>query len=119
MTRQPRVGPRIPVELPVEIVWKGPAGNSHHLVGKTGNISGNGLFFMVGKKLRRTTPISITVELPSEVTQVPLVLRCRGRVVRWNRPHEKPGMGAIIDDYELRPVQRRGAGANVRRSRAV
>ncbi len=119
MTRQPRVGPRIPVELPVQIIWKGPAGDSQTLVGKTGNISGNGLFLVVGKKLRRTTPISITVELPSEVTQVPLELRCWGRVVRWNRPHEKPGMGAIIDDYELRPVSRGGASAPARRSRAV
>ncbi len=119
MTKQPRGGPRIPVEFPVEIIWKGPSGDSRHLTGKTSNISSNGLFVVVGKKLRRTTPISLTVELPSDVTPVPLQLRCWGRVVRWNRPHEKPGMGAIIDDYELRPVQRRGEGANVRRSRAV
>ncbi len=117
MTRQPRAGPRIPVELPVEIMWKGPAGVSQQVAGRTGNISGNGLFLVVDKRLRRETPIRITVELPSEVTQVPLQLKCWGRVVRWNRPHEKPGMGAIIDDYELRPLSRKGAGTSVRRSR--
>jgi hypothetical protein len=75
------------------------------------------LFLVVRKRLRRSTPITITVELPLEYTKVPLELHCRGRVVRWNQPEEQPGMGAIIDDYELRRMHRRGSAAADRRSK--
>ena len=103
---QPRAGIRIPVELPVEVRWKSRSGNNRQVQGKTGNISGNGLFVKVPVRARRRTPITMTVFLPGGVGQAPVELLCQGRVVRWSRPGELPGMGAIIEDYEFRPAHR-------------
>ena len=98
------------MELPVEIRWKSRAGSPKQAMGKTGNISSNGLFIEVPVRLSRATSVKIKVLLPPEVTQVPLELLCQGRVVRWNREGQVQGLGAVIDEYELRPVTRTGSG---------
>jgi hypothetical protein len=98
------------MELPVEIRWKSRTGVRRQAAGKTGNISGSGLFIEVPARLPRATSVMIKVQLPSEVTQVPLELLCQGRVIRWHRGGEVQGLGAVIDDYELRPVSRVGSG---------
>jgi hypothetical protein len=100
----PRAGFRIPVELPAKVRWKSGAGTRRQVEGKTGNISGNGLFLTVPVRPRRKTPVTVTVFLPAEITQTHLELLCQGRVVRWSQPGEVPGVGATIEDYELRPV---------------
>ena len=107
---QRRISKRIPMELPVEIQWKGRAGSQRHAMGKTGNISGSGLFIEIATRLHRATSVKIKVLLPREVTQVQLELLCEGRVVRWNRHGQVQGLGAVIDEYELRPVSRTGSG---------
>ena len=104
--RHPRTGFRIPVELPVEVRWKSRSGKSRQVQGITENISGNGLFLKVPVRPHQKTTITMTVIIPAKVAQVPLELLCQGRVVRWSRPGELPGMGAIIDDYEFRPTHR-------------
>jgi hypothetical protein len=104
--RQSRAGSRIPVELPAEVRWKSRSGNFRQVEGMTGNISASGLFLSVPVRPHLKTQVTIRVSLPVEVTQIPVELLCRGRVVRWSRPKELPGLGAIIDDYELRPAHR-------------
>ena len=98
------------MELPVEIQWKSRAGHLKQATGKTGNISGGGLFIEIPIRLHRATSVSIKVVLPPEVTKVPLELLCQGRVVRWNQHGQVQGLGAVIDEYELRPVPRTGSG---------
>lgn len=110
---QRRTGKRIPVELPVEIRWKSKAGSLHHALGKTGNISGSGLYIEVAARLHRATSVMIKVKLPSEVTKVPLELLCQGRVVRWKQDGPVQGLGAVIDEYELRPVKKGGSGVKL------
>jgi len=100
----------MPMELPVEIQWKSRAGSLKQATGKTGNISGSGLFIEIPIRLHRATSVMIKVVLPREVTQVPLELLCQGRVVRWNQQGQVQGLGAVIDEYELRPVPRTGSG---------
>jgi hypothetical protein len=107
---QRRASQRIPMELPVEIRWTSSTGNKRQAIGKTGNISGSGLFIEIPIRLHRATSVSIKVVLPSEVTQVPLELLCQGRVVRWNHRGQVQGLGAVIDEYELRPVPQIGMG---------
>jgi len=107
---QHRTSQRIPMELPVEIRWKSRSGNAKQAVGKTGNISGSGLFIQTPVRLHRATSVMIKVMLPREVTQVPLELLCQGRVVRWSQRGQVQGLGAVIDAYELRPVPRTGSG---------
>lgn len=92
------------MELPVEIRWKNRVGGSRQAMGKTGDISGSGLFIEIPVRPQLSTPVTIKVQLPPEVTQVPMELRCLGRVVRWNRRGQNQGLGAVIDEYELRPV---------------
>ena len=107
---QRRTSQRIPMELPVEIRWKNRAGGLKQAKGKTGNISGTGIFIEVPIRLRRATSVAIRVVLPREVTQVPLELLCQGRVVRWKQNGKVQGVGAVIDEYELRPVPVKPAG---------
>lgn len=101
---------RLPIELPVLVRWKNHAGFKRQASGKTGNISGNGLFIEIPVRPRLATPVTIRVALPREVTQVPLELVCVGRVVRWDQRGKVQGVGAIIDEYELRPAPRTGPG---------
>jgi hypothetical protein len=101
-----RSGARIPVQLPVEITWKTRAGRPQRAQGKTATMSGNGLFMAIPIRLRESTPISIIVSLPVEVTHRPLQLLCQGRVVRQDKSNTMDGIGAIIDDYRFRPAHR-------------
>ncbi len=101
-----RTGARIPVQLPVEITWKNRAGHAQHAHGTTATMSGNGLFIEVPIRLRASTPISITVNLPVELTGKPLQLFCIGRVVKNEGDGPTHGLGAIIDDYRFRRVHR-------------
>jgi hypothetical protein len=107
-TNQRRTSQRLTMELPVEIRWKSPAGSQKQAMGKTSNISGSGLFIEIPLRLHRATSVKIKVMLPPEVTQVPLELLCQGRVIRWNQHGQVQGLGAVIDEYELRPVPRTG-----------
>jgi len=97
------------MELPVEIRWKNRSGSQKQAMGKTGNISGSGLFIEIPVRLQRATSVKIKVMLPPEVTKVPLELLCQGRVVRWNQHGQVQGLGAVIDEYELRPVSKTGS----------
>jgi len=106
------------MNLPVEIEWKGRTGSEKQATGKTGNISGSGLFIEMPIRLRRATSITIKVVLPSEVTHVPVELVCKARVVRWNQHGQIHGVGAIIDEYELRPIPRIGSGSKRPRKEA-
>jgi len=101
---QIREGFRFPVHLPVQVRWKSRSGSLCTVRGRTGNVSGNGLFLNVSVRPRRKTPIAIRVSLPPETTRVPVELLCWGRVVRWSLPGELLGVAAIIDDYQLRPA---------------
>jgi hypothetical protein len=103
MSENQRSGTRIPLELRVEVYWKSRAGHSRRVEGKTGNISGNGLFMSIPIRPPCKTSITMRVVLPETVTRVPVELLCNGRVVRWNCPGEARGMGATIDEYEFRP----------------
>ena len=105
MTNNQRAGIRIPVEFPVDVRWKSRWGRSRHVQGKTGNISGNGLFMRIPIRPPRETPVTMRVILPVTVTRVPVELRCNGRVIRWSCPGESRGMGATIDEYEFRPTR--------------
>src|SRR5579872_2590801 len=106
---QRRTSKRMEMELPVEIRWKSRSGSQKQAMGKTGNISGSGLFIEIPVRLQRATSVKIKVMLPPEVTKVPLELLCQGRVVRWNQHGQVQGLGAVIDEYELRPVSKTGS----------
>jgi hypothetical protein len=99
-----RAGVRIPLELPAEVRWRSRGGEPRQVHGKTACISSNGMFVFSPVRLRSDTPVTITISLPVEITRIPLQLCCWGRVV--SHPPKQAGIGAIIDDYQLRPARR-------------
>ena len=100
---QRRTGIRIPVGLRAQIRWRNRAGSYRQAQGKAANISGNGLFVAMPVRLGLNTPITVTMTLPALASKIRVQLLCQGRVTRWNKPGELRGLGAIIDDYQLRP----------------
>ena len=106
MNENQRSGIRIPVELPAEVHWKSRRGRTRRVEGRTGNISGNGLFMNIPVRPPCKTSVTMRVFLPATMTRVPVELRCNGRVIRWNCPGETRGMGATIDEYEFRPARK-------------
>jgi hypothetical protein len=107
MSNHERTGIRIPIELPAEVRWESRWGHSRLVEGKTGNISGNGVFMNIPVRPRPKTPVTVRVFLPATLTSVPVELLFTGRVIRWNCPGESPGVGATIDEYEFRPSRTR------------
>ena len=105
MNENQRSGIRIPVELPAVVHWKSRRGHTRSVEGKTGNISGNGLFMNIPVRPPRQTSVTMRVFLPAIMTRVPIELLCNGRVIRWSCPGEVRGMGATIDEYEFRPAR--------------
>ena len=114
-----RASQRIPMELPIEIRWKTRAGRLKQVMGKTGNISGNGLFIEFPVHLHRETSVRIKVVLPREGSQVPIELSCQGRVVRWKQDGQVEGLCVVIDEYELRPVSQAGSGGEGPRDQPI
>jgi hypothetical protein len=55
------------------------------------------------------TTINVTINLPIELTRVPVELSCLGRVVRKSRMGKNQGIGAIIEDFQLRPKRLKAA----------
>ena len=92
------------MELPVEISWENRAGSKRQAKGTTGNISGSGLLIESPTRLPNGTSIMIKVQLPPAVTKAPMELWCQARVVRGKQHSQSDGVGAVIDEYELRPV---------------
>lgn len=97
---------RLPLQLPVHVRWKAATGKRQQAQGRTANLSGNGLFITIPARLRPGTQVIFSVQLPAEVTRVPMELICRGQVVRQRRAGSQRGFAAIIDDYELRRKRR-------------
>ena len=101
-----RLGIRFPVELPVKVQWKTRPGKVHRIQGKITTMSGNGVFMRLPSQLRPNTRILLIVTLPTEITKVPLKLRCQARVVGQREAESFPfGIGAVIDDYQIRMVR--------------
>jgi hypothetical protein len=96
-----RAGVRLPLELPVEVRWRGRRGKKQHAQGKTVTISGNGFYVILPARLAQQTPFDFTMDLPVELTRIPMKLAGQGRVVRGKLSSEETGVGAIIDDYHF------------------
>ena len=104
MTETRRAHKRIPAQFEVSVLWTTRSGKQRQVKAETKDVSGTGMFMSVPVRLRPETPITFKVTLPTEITRVPVELVCQGRVVRASRAGEPPSFGAIIDDYEIRPV---------------
>ncbi len=68
-------------------------------------MSSSGLLVVMPTPLPLGTTINVTINLPIELTKVPVELSCLGRVVRKSRMGKNQGIGAIIEDFQLRPTR--------------
>ena len=101
-----RVGIRFPVDFPVRVQWKTRLGKLRKIQGKITSMSANGMFIQLPSQLRPNTRIVLTISLPTEITTIPLKLRCQARVVRQDGTKSHPvGIGAVIDDYEFQAAR--------------
>ena len=68
----------------------------------TRDVSSKGLFLELEQPLEEGTRMYLTLQLPSEVTGKPVLLRCLSRVVRVvHEGEQRIGVGAIIENYEF------------------
>ena len=68
----------------------------------TRDVSSKGLFLELDQRLDEGTRMNLTLQLPSEVTGKPVLLRCLSRVVRVIEEGEnRVGVGAVIENYEF------------------
>ena len=104
MAETRRAHKRFPAKFEVNVFWTTRSGKQRQVKAETKDVSGTGMFMTVPVRLRRETPITFKVTLPTEITRLPVELVCQGRVIRASRRGEPPSFGAIIDDYEIRPV---------------
>ena len=107
--REHRQGKRYPLMLPVQVRWKARRGSVGRAKGRTGDISSSGLLVVMPTPLPLGTTINVTINLPIELTKVPVELSCLGRVVRKSRMGKNQGIGAIIEDFQLRPTRLKAA----------
>ena len=103
-----RQGRRYALRLPAQVRWRA-GGSVGRAQGKTGDVSSSGLLVDMPSPLPVGTTINVTINLPIELTKVPVELSCLGRVVRKSRKGKNQGIAAIIEDFELRPMRLRTA----------
>ena len=104
-----RQGKRYPLRLPAQVRWKAPGGSVGRAQGRTGDISSSGFLLVTPSPLPVGTTINVTINLPLELTKVPVELSCLGRVVRKSRMGKNQGIGAVIEDFQLSPTRSKGA----------
>jgi hypothetical protein len=72
-------------------------------------MSSSGLLVVMPSPIPLGTTINVRINLPIELTKVPVELTCLGRVVRKSRMGKNQGIGAIIEDFQLRPLRIKAA----------
>jgi hypothetical protein len=107
MRKYIRSSARVPLQLPIEVHWKSPAGRRRRAQGTTANISGTGVFLSLPARIQLDTSINFIVFFRGKARRIAFRLMGNGRVIRCSGSAEPPGIAIIIDDYCLRPVARR------------
>jgi len=104
-----RQGKRYPLRLPAEVRWKARGTSASRVTGETEDISSSGLLVIIPRHLPLGTTINVTINLPIEVTKVPVELSCTARVVRKSPMGKGQGISAIIEDFQIRPSRQKAA----------
>jgi hypothetical protein len=106
LVSEARTGKRFPLELPIKI--HRAEENSEHS-GITGNLSAAGVYIRADANLDVGSNVEFEISLPPEVTgaKEPVVVQCKGRVVRTDEPAgggksgEPRGVACVIDTYDF------------------
>ncbi|HXY15953.1 MAG TPA: PilZ domain-containing protein [Terriglobales bacterium] len=105
LVSEARTGKRFPLELPIKIHKTEEAGQH---AGVTGNLSAAGVYIRADAALDVGSNVEFEIALPPEVTgaKEPVVVQCRGRVVRTDEPasgdaKDTRGVACVIDSYDF------------------
>jgi hypothetical protein len=105
LVSESRTGKRFPLELPIKI-QKAEEGAQHS--GVTGNLSAAGVYMRADATLEVGSNVEFEIVLPPEVTgaKEPVIVQCRGRVVRTDEPgggnaKQARGVACVIDSYDF------------------
>ena len=106
LVSEARTGKRFPLELPIKIHKAEEGGQTS---GTTGNLSAAGVYIRADASLEVGSNVEFEIALPPEVTgaKEPVVVQCRGRVVRTDEPAsgssptEARGVACVIDSYDF------------------
>jgi len=105
LVSESRTGKRFPLELPIKI-HKAEEGAQHS--GVTGNLSAAGVYMRADATLEVGSNVEFEIVLPPEVTgaKEPVIVQCRGRVVRTDEPgggnaKQARGVACVIDSYDF------------------
>ena len=105
LVSESRTGKRFPLELPIKI-HKAEESGQH--AGVTGNLSAAGVYIRADAALEVGSNVEFEISLPPEVTgaKEPVIVQCRGRVVRADEPvagnpKQARGVACVIDSYDF------------------
>ena len=105
LVSESRTGKRFPLELPIKI-HKAEESGQH--AGVTGNLSAAGVYIRADAALEVGSNVEFEISLPTEVTgaKEPVIVQCRGRVVRADEPvagnpKQARGVACVIDSYDF------------------
>src|SRR5579863_5969990 len=90
LVSEARTGKRFPLELPIKIHRTEEAGQH---AGITGNLSAAGVYIRADAAMDVGSTVEFEIALPPEVTgaKEPVVVQCKGRVVRTDEPASGEG----------------------------
>jgi c-di-GMP-binding flagellar brake protein YcgR len=92
---------RFPLHLPVTL--KTPTEEYH---AKTIDISAGGMLFHTESSIEVNSPVEFTIEMPGDVlgSDHPVLVKCRGRVVRCCEEAAGRSVAVAIDEYHFERV---------------
>jgi PilZ domain-containing protein len=92
---------RFPLHL--QVTLRTPSEEFH---AKTIDISAGGVLFQTDASIRVDSPVEFTIEMPGEAlgTDQPVLVRCRGRVVRTSNEPTRRTIAVVIDEYHFKRI---------------
>ena len=91
-------------ELPVPIIVRWSDGNEiREALAVSGDLSSNGIYFVLPEILQEGTPVELEMTLPNQITLAgPVRMSCFGRIQRCElKEGANAGMAAVIEKYQF------------------
>jgi hypothetical protein len=93
---------RFELQLPVIVRWS-DGNEMREALAVSGDVSSNGIYFVLGESLKEGTPVELEMTLPNQITLAgPVRVCCFGRIQRCElKEGANAGMAAAIEKYQF------------------
>jgi hypothetical protein len=97
-----RCAQRFELQLPVIVRWS-DGNEMREALAVSGDVSSNGIYFVLRESLKEGTPVELEMTLPNEITLAgPVRVSCFGRIQRCElKEGTNAGMAAAIEKYQF------------------